>query len=139
MSSVTAVFANETAEIRRIGELAERFGAEQGFGDEDVMAINLVLDEVVANVIEHGYKDGGRHEIRVTLTYEGDVLTVVVEDDARAFDPLQAKPPDLDLPLEERPIGGLGIHIVRSVMNEVAYERRGERNILTMRKTIGRN
>ena len=74
----------------------------------------------------------------MTLALEGDELTIRVEDDGRAFDPLQAPPPDLDLPLEERPVGGLGIHIVRSVMDAVEYQRRGGRNVLTMRKTIGR-
>jgi len=138
MSSVSAVFVNDRAEIQRVAELAERFGADERLSDDDVMAINLVLDEVVANIIEYGYDDTARHEIRVTLTREGDALTIEVEDDARAFDPLQAPEPDLDLPLEERPVGGLGIHIVRSVMDAVEYRRRDGHNILIMRRTIGR-
>jgi anti-sigma regulatory factor (Ser/Thr protein kinase) len=139
MSSVSAVFVNQRAEIGRAAEFAEQFGAAHGLSEDEVMSVNLVLDEVMANVIEHGSEAGSTHEIRVTLALEGDQLGIEVMDDARAFDPLQLAPPDLDLPLEERPVGGLGIHIVRSVMDSVAYERRDGRNIITMRKTIGRS
>jgi anti-sigma regulatory factor (Ser/Thr protein kinase) len=138
MSSITEIFVNERSEIRRVGELAERFGAQAGLSEEDVMSVNLVLDELVSNVIENAYEDTARHEIHVSMTFEGGELTIRVEDDGREFDPLQKPPPDLDLPLEERPVGGLGIHIVRTVMDAVEYERRDGRNILTMHKTIGR-
>src|SRR5262245_53681056 len=109
MSSISEVFVNERSEIARLGALAERFGAAEGLPDELVMSINLVLDEVVTNVIDYGFDEAGGHEIRVTLAREGDALTIEVDDDARAFDPLAAPPPDLNLPLEERPVGGLGI------------------------------
>jgi len=138
MSSVSAVFVNKRSEISRIAELAEQFGGEHHLSDDDVMAINLVLDELVANIIENAYEDTREHEIHVTLRLEGTELTVRVDDDGRPFDPLQAPPPNLDLPLEERPVGGLGIHLVRSVMDRVEYERREGHNILTMHKTIGR-
>lgn len=139
MASVSAVFRNDRSEIHRLAGLAERFGQAQQLSEDDVLAINLVLDEVVTNVIDHGF-DGidGEPEIRLTMTLEGRDLTIRVEDNGKAFDPLQAAPPDLDLPLEDRPVGGLGIHIVRSVMNTVEYDRRGGRNLLTMHKTISR-
>lgn len=139
MASVSAVFRNDRSEIHRLAGLAERFGQAQQLSEDDVLAINLVLDEVVTNVIDHGF-DGidGEPEIRLTMTLEGSDLTIRVEDNGKAFDPLQAAPPDLDLPLEDRPVGGLGIHIVRSVMNTVEYDRRGGRNLLTMHKTISR-
>jgi len=138
MSSVTLLLVNERTEIQRLGEMAERFGADQRLSDEEVMSINLVLDEVVTNIIDYGFEDTARHEIRVTMGVEGRTLSIEIEDDARAFDPLAAPPPDLTLPLEERPVGGLGIHIVRTVMDHVEYQRRDGHNILTMRKTIGR-
>ena len=139
MASVSAVFTNDRAEISRLAALAERFGQAQQLSDDEVMAINLVLDEVVTNVIDYGFEGfDGKPEIRLTMTIEGDQLTIQVDDNGRAFDPLQAAAPDLDLPLEDRPVGGLGIHIVRSVMNTVEYDRRGGRNLLTMHKTISR-
>jgi len=138
MSSVSAVFVNQRTEIERVVEFAERFGEEHQFPAELVMTMHLVLDELVANIINHGYDDTAEHQIHVTLGADGSELTIRVEDDGRPFDPLQVPPPDLDLPLEERPVGGLGIHLVRSVMDAVEYQRHGDRNILTMRKTIGR-
>jgi anti-sigma regulatory factor (Ser/Thr protein kinase) len=139
MSRISEVFLNKRDEIQRLGAAAERFGAEHTLSDDDMMAINLVLDEVITNIIDYGYDDAADHEIRVTLAVEGDRLTIEVEDDARHFDPLKAPPPDLDLPLEERPVGGLGIHIVRTLMEAVEYQRRDGRNVLTMHKTIGRS
>jgi serine/threonine-protein kinase RsbW len=139
MSRISEVFLNKREEIQRLGVVAERFGAEQRLSDDDMMAINLVLDELITNIIDYGYDDDAEHEIRVTMEVEGGTLTIEVEDDARLFDPLKATPPDLSLPLEERPVGGLGIHIVRSLMDAVEHQRRDGRNILTMRKTIGRS
>jgi anti-sigma regulatory factor (Ser/Thr protein kinase) len=139
MSSVSAVFVNQRTEIERVVALAERFGEEHQLPAEVVMTIHLVLDEVVANVIAHAYDDTAEHQIRVTLTFDESLLAIRVEDDGRPFDPLAAPPPDLDLPLEERPVGGLGIHIVRSVMDDVEYHRDGGRNVLIMKKTIGRS
>ena len=136
MPRTSAVFLNKRHEVLRLGAIAERFGAEHQLSNDDVMAINLALDEVLMNVIEYRYEDDGDHEITVTMAVEDGVLTIEVEDDGRPFDPLQAPPPDLDLPIEERPVGGLGIHLVRSMMEAVEYQRRGGRNILTMRRTI---
>jgi anti-sigma regulatory factor (Ser/Thr protein kinase) len=138
MSRISEVFLNRRPEIQRLGTVAERFGAEHGLSDDDMMAMNLALDEVITNIIDYGYDDQAEHEIRVTLAVEGDRLTIEVEDDGRQFDPLTAPAPDLDLPLEERPVGGLGIHIVRSLMDAVEHRRRNGRNVLTMQKTIGR-
>jgi serine/threonine-protein kinase RsbW len=137
MPSVSAKFANQVPEVARVAAMAERFGGEHGLSDDDIMAVNLVLDEIVLNVIHHAYDDSGEHQIGVTLTLEEGVLTIRVDDDGRPFDPLAAPPPDLDAPLEERQIGGLGIHIVRSTMDGVEYQRVGGRNILTMRKHLG--
>ena len=136
MSRISEVFLNQRHEIQRLAEVAERFCAEHALSDTDMMAVTLALDEVVTNIILHGYDDDADHEIRVTMAVEGGVLTIEVEDDARHFDPLQAPPPDLDLPIEERPVGGLGIHLVRTLMETVEYQRRGGRNVLTMRKRI---
>ena len=110
MSSVSGVFVNQRTEIERVVEFAERFGEEHQLPAELVMTIHLVLDEVVANIINHAYDDAAEHQIRVTLALEDSELGIRVEDDGRAFDPLAAPPPDLDLPLEERldnPIGSL--------------------------------
>lgn len=126
--------ANRLGEVERLANALETFGAAHGLHEDVVFAFNLALDEVLTNTISYGYDDVGAHEIHVRLRVRAGLVQAEVEDDGRAFNPLDVPPPDLDLPLEERPIGGLGVHIVRSFMDEVEYRRDGTRNILILRK-----
>ena len=136
--SVTLV--NDLAEIERLSSLVEAFGEAEGLGAETIFKVNLALDEVVTNVIRYGHEDDGQpHPIVVRLTLADGVLTAEVEDDGRAFNPLDAPPPDITASLDDRPIGGLGIHLVRSVMSAVEYRRENGRNVLTMRKHLTPN
>ena len=130
MLSITLI--NQRSEVGRLSALVEQFGAEHGWCSEDTSGVNLVLDEVVINVMRHGYGDDQRHEILVTLSLDDELLTMEVEDDGRPFNPVDAPPPDLDRPIEDRPIGGLGIHLVKSSVETMAYRRVNGRNILTM-------
>jgi serine/threonine-protein kinase RsbW len=130
--------ANDLAGLAEVAERVERFGAEQRLPASVVNALNVVLDEAVSNAVNHGYAAGVRGEIAVRLRRRPDTVLVEVEDDGKPFDPLQAPPPDLTLPLEQRPIGGLGIHLIRNLMDEVAYARVDGRNVLKMAKHFGR-
>jgi serine/threonine-protein kinase RsbW len=130
--------ANDLAGLAGLAERVEGFGAAQGLSANVVNALNVVLDEAVSNAINHGYDAGVRGEIAVRLRRAGDGVLVEVEDDGRPFDPLQTPPPDLTLPLEQRPIGGLGVHLIRNLMDEVSYARVGGRNVLKMVKHLGR-
>ena len=136
MSDRAIALRNDRKEVARLGLLAEQFGADNGLSTDDVLAINLVLDEIVINVIAHGYDDDAEHLIHVRLGRKDQTVTVEVEDDGRPFNPLDLPTPNFDLPLEERPIGGLGVHIVRSMMDTVDYRRDGDRNVLTMTRTL---
>jgi serine/threonine-protein kinase RsbW len=130
--------ANDLAGLAEVAERVERFGAEQRLPASVVNALNVVLDEAVSNAVNHGYAAGVRGEIAVRLRRRPDSVLVEVEDDGKPFDPLQAPPPDLTLPLEQRPIGGLGIHLIMNLMDEVAYARVDGRNVLKMAKHFGR-
>jgi serine/threonine-protein kinase RsbW len=134
--SLAVTLVNELAEIRRLGPLVEAFGAENRLSGDALFYVGLALDEVVTNVIRHGYDDAGRHEIAVRLELDGDVLRAEVRDDGRAFDPLSLPPVDLDRGIDERGIGGLGVHVVRSTMDSVDYRREDGRNVLVLRKRI---
>ena len=124
---------NDPSEIARSAEEIEAYGESHGWPMKWIMNLNLSLDELITNIISYGYRDGEEHEIRITLTEEEGSLTVVLEDDGIAFDPLsEVSEPDLDADVEERRIGGLGVHFVKSLMDEVAYERRDGRNRLTL-------
>ncbi len=129
---------NDLAEIGRIAPLIEEFCAQNGFGEDVAHAINLSLDELLTNTISYGFEDGGRHKIEIALEKAADRITVTVRDDAVAFDPTEAEDPDIDADLDDRPIGGLGIHIVRAMMDEVGYARVDGRNQLTLTKFSAR-
>ena len=131
--------ANEVAALTGVAERVERFGAEQHLPAEVMNVLNIVLDEALSNVINHGYAAGVRGVIAVRLRCAPGGVVVEVEDDGRPFDPLQAPPPDLTLPLAQRPIGGLGIHLIRNLMDEVSYVRRDGRNVLKMAKHLDTN
>ena len=129
--------SNRLAEIEKATELIEAFGTAHGLSPEVVFKLNLALDEVVTNIISHAYDDADDHQIAIRVALDGEGVLVRVEDDGRAFNPLDAPRPDLGLDLANRPLGGLGVHIVRSVMDALEYRRENDRNILIMRKRTG--
>jgi anti-sigma regulatory factor (Ser/Thr protein kinase) len=128
---------NELTEIRRLGQLVEAFTAENRLSEEVAFLVGLALDEVVTNVIRHGYDDARVHEIAVRLELDEVILRAEVRDDGRAFDPLTVPPLDLDRGIDERGIGGLGVHVVRSTMDSAEYRREDGQNVLVLRKKIG--
>ncbi len=99
--------------------------------------LNLALEEIVINVMAHGYADRRDHEIGVRLELERGTLTVRVEDDGLPFNPLEAPPANLAVPPMERRAGGLGIHFVKTLMDGLQYQRLGNKNILVMQKRMG--
>jgi anti-sigma regulatory factor (Ser/Thr protein kinase) len=99
-------------------------------------AADLALEEHLTNVMDYAYDDRREHEIRVRLDVNGAQMVVEVEDDGRAFDPTRAPEVDTSLPLDQRPIGGLGIHFIRHCMDEVRYQRQANRNVLRMTKRL---
>ena len=130
---LTLTLKNDLSELARSAEAIEAHGESHGWPMKWIMNLNLSLDELLTNVISYGYRDDEEHEIRVTLTEEEGSLAVVLEDDGIPFDPFSDAPvPDIGADVEERPIGGLGVHFVKSLMDEVAYERRDDRNRITL-------
>jgi anti-sigma regulatory factor (Ser/Thr protein kinase) len=127
---------NDLAELARVAEIVDEFCATRSIPADCAFKINVALEELLTNTITYGYSDARRHEIAIALAHAGDEITVELSDDARPFDPLQASPPDLDSAIEDRRVGGLGVHLVKSLMDEVAYAHRDGRNHVTLRKKI---
>ena len=134
--ALALTLVNQRAELPRLAEAVEHFAEEQRLSFADLNAINLVLDEVVMNVISHGYDDAAEHRIEVEVQVDDDRVTMKVSDDGKAFDPTTAPPPRLDAPIEERQIGGLGVHIVKALGCSMHYLREDGRNILTITKPL---
>ena len=119
-------------QLERVFAAVEETGQQESWPSDLVFRVNLVLEELILNIINHGH-DEGLHEIELTLTSEADAVTIEISDDGRPFDPVTDVPtPDVSAPLEERPIGGLGIHLVRTMMDELDYRRESGRNHLTL-------
>ena len=119
-------------ELNRVFDAVRDFGERQNWPTETVFLIDLALEELTLNTMNHGH-DGGLHEIEIALKSEPDAITIEITDDGRPFDPLSDAPePDVGTAMEDRPIGGLGVHLVRTMMDEMSYRREGNKNHITL-------
>jgi serine/threonine-protein kinase RsbW len=114
----------------------ETFGKKIGLSKKFIFEINLALDELFTNIISYGFDDGSEHTIKVTITPENGGLCLCIEDDGIPFNPVQFETPDVSCSVEECKIGGLGIHIMKKLMDDICYQRRGKKNILTLKKKL---
>jgi len=137
MSAQMAVsFKNQLAEIERLGQVVTDFAERHHWSPRALFEVNVSLEEILTNVISYGYEDDREHEITLRLAFIDGEMMAEIEDDGRPFNPLEMAEPDLDKPLEEREIGGLGIYLVRKFMTDLAYQRHGGKNRLTLKKKI---
>lgn len=118
---------------QKLETLAARWRLESAL----VMNLNLVLEEALSNIIFYAFRDQDVHKIRISITREGDRLTIRIRDDGIPFDPTAAPAPDTSLPAGERPIGGLGILLISKLMDNVHYARIDNQNVLTLTKFTG--
>lgn len=122
-------------ELQRLEAAVEDLGKREQWPPTLLYQVELVLEEVIVNIVNYGYEKRGGHRIDVHLISEPDTLTIRIADDGRAFDPLSQVPrPDVAAPLEDHPIGGLGVYLVQTLMDEAHYRREQDRNHLTLIK-----
>jgi anti-sigma regulatory factor (Ser/Thr protein kinase) len=125
--SVEIVIRNDLMELATLRDGLERIGAELGIPGKPLMQLQVALDEIASNVINYGWPDGGNHELRVRITGQQDRIEVEIVDDGREFDPRQAPAPEPQ-PAGRRQPGGLGIHLVKQLVDRLEYERVDGRN-----------
>jgi serine/threonine-protein kinase RsbW len=128
---LSIALANDFSEVTRVAERIEAFCGERGIPRRIARRFNLALDEVLTNVICYAFPDRQRREIEVRIELRDGSLVATVSDDGTPFDPLTQPPPDIHAPVEERKVGGLGIHLLRSLAQTVEYRRADGRNQLT--------
>jgi sigma-B regulation protein RsbU (phosphoserine phosphatase) len=128
----------ETEEIVKLSEDIENFAENNGIPQDTVFKINLSLDELLTNTLSYGYPEGGERNISVSLDVQDNTIVIETCDNAVPFNPLDKEEPDISMDIDERPIGGLGIHIVNKMMDEIVYRRENGFNILTMKKILNR-
>lgn len=136
--TLTATFSADLMEIPAFAEKLEAWGGAIGLADADIHALSLSLDELMTNAIEYGAPGAPEtgFVMDVAITRDGDVVTAILSDNGAPFDPLSAAPPDLESPLEEREVGGLGVHFAKTLTDTQRYRHEGGLNVLTLTKTI---
>jgi len=128
---------NDLNEIQLLAEAIELFGEENNLPSKDLFQVNLALDELLTNTISYGYPDTKEHEILIKYTIEdAKDLVIEVRDDGLPFDPLEREDPDITQDIDERSIGGLGIYLVRQMMDDINYRWEDGYNVLSMRKNL---
>ena len=127
---------NHVEELEKVNQFVEEICEELGLDMELQMNLNLVLEEMVSNVIFYAYPKGTPEEIELAAESDGKELTFVLSDSGIEFDPTTKEDADPDVNPMDRDIGGMGIYIVKNIMNKVTYQRLEGKNLLTMQKKI---
>ena len=128
---------NQISELEKVAQFVEEIGEELGLSMELQMNLNLVMEEMVTNVIFYAYPEGEEADIELLAKSDGKELTFVLSDQGKEFDPTAKDDADLDVNPADRELGGMGIFIVKNIMNKVTYQRLEGKNLLTMTKGIG--
>jgi len=123
--------------LDEIREFVGQVAREGGFNDKEVYSLQLASDEAASNIIEHAYEGVSNASFDVTCDVRGDTIIITMRDDGTPFDPTRVKQPNLKADLSERQIGGLGVYLMRKLMDDVKYEsnpRTGNLSIMTKRR-----
>ena len=127
--SISMTIESKHQELDRITNAVEELGGESSWPDELIFKVNLVLEELTLNIMNYGYEDDAVHLIEVSVSADEESVTIEIVDDGRPFNPIiDAPQPDLNASIMDRKVGGWGIHIVRTIMDVVTYERDENKN-----------
>lgn len=127
---------NNFAAVQSANEAASQWLAQRTTLVDLQYFASLAIEEIATNCIKYGYDDAKEHIIEVKLLLSAKTLVVTVEDDGHAFNPLEVPTPDTSLPAEDRPIGGLGLYLLRQLSDRMEYTREQGKNRLTLQKTV---
>ena len=135
-SDLTLRIPNTFDALTTAAEETTQFLEENSAPADAVFATNLAIEELVTNIVKYGYDDTDTHEILIELAISDGLLRITISDDGHEFNPFDQPEPDTSLPAEDRPIGGLGIHFVRNLLDDCAYCRNEGRNTVTLTKKL---
>ena len=127
---------NEEQELMKVNEFIEEVSEELGLDMHVMMKLQLVMEEMVSNVIFYAYPEGQKADITLIAESDGQEVTFVLSDQGREFDPTAKEDADTEINPMDREQGGMGIYIVKNIMNEVTYQRLEGKNLLTMKKSL---
>jgi serine/threonine-protein kinase RsbW len=132
----TIELVNDISELDRLNQIFHRLYTTQKIDEKTLFYLNLIGDELVTNIISYGYEDELEHIIYLHLVINPTQWTLIIQDDGLPFNPLEHAHPELLTSVEERPVGGLGIHFVNKIIDEISYERSEGCNIISMKKYL---
>lgn len=130
------ILANDISEITRLYEFIEEVGNDFSLSPDIVFNLNLVLEEAIVNIINYAYPKEEHQFIYLSARMNDGSIVLVLTDTGKEFDPTMVPDADVTLSAEDRQIGGLGIFLIRQIMNEVRYERIEGKNVLTLEKKL---
>jgi anti-sigma regulatory factor (Ser/Thr protein kinase) len=128
--------SNSIDELQAVNNELEQFGESQDLAPDLMFNLNLVLEEVLTNIIFYGYDDSATHVIELNINLKSEIIEIEIIDDGKPFNPLERPDPNVNKSLDERQIGGLGIFLVKKIMDKAEYFRRENKNILNLQKNI---
>lgn len=129
-----ATFPASFEYLDEIRELVAEIARAGGFSEKTIYSLQLAADEAATNIIEHAYAGVKNASLSVTCEIQGDKISIVMHDSGKAFDSKTIKEPNLTADLAKRQIGGLGVYLIRKIMDTVQYESSKSGNVLTMTK-----
>ncbi len=132
----TLTLPNDIETIPQLNEFIDIVAEEIGLDMSLTMSLNLAIEEAVVNVMQYAYPDDVKGDVEIKVIADSKWLTFTISDSGIEFDPTTMGEADTTLSAEERPIGGLGIFLVRQLMDVIAYHRADGKNILTLRKKL---
>ena len=130
------ILPNDIETIPQLNEFIDSVAEEMALDMSLTMSLNLAMEEAVVNVMDYAYPEGQQGTVEIEAMTDGEWLTFVISDSGVPFDPTTKEDADTTLSAEERPIGGLGIFLVRQLMDVIQYQRDGDKNVLTLRKKL---
>ena len=132
----TLILKNDISELEKVMSLVSALCLQKSIPPDTEYDLNLALDEMISNVAQHAFPQGEEHHFSVQISVNNEEFVARIEDDGVEFNPLAHPMPNLDVPLEQRKEGGLGIYLVRQIMTNVDYQRVAGKNVVTLRKKL---
>lgn len=127
---------NEMGELEKIHSTLEELVSDWDIPIQLGMTLNLAIEEAFTNIVNYAFNDKHRHSIEIDFVKNNNRIEIMITDDGQPYDPTQKEDPQTDLPIDERPIGGLGIFLIKKLMDNVDYQRNSDKNILKLTKRI---
>jgi serine/threonine-protein kinase RsbW len=127
---------NNLSELDKLHAMVKSFGLVHELQKRTIFETNLALEEIFTNIITYGHDDTNRHQVQFSLQCNEKSINIQIKDDGTPFNLLEADAVDLEADLEQRSVGGVGIHLVRKFMDDVTYQRVGAKNVVTLRKNF---